>query len=323
LQKRYIVNRIAQTILTLFVVFTLMWIIFRAIPGDPAAVFISGRLTPEDIEALRKLWGLNDPLYVQYFKYMRNLLMGDFGMSFYYREPVKDVVVPRLTNTLMLMGPAMIMSITIGSMTGSYIGWKTGSKREKVGVTLALLARSFPDYLTGIIGLMLFAHFLGIFPLGGMRTIGLISTSFWESFLDVTHHLALPLIVALIYYIGDVLMIARTSILELVGEEFLEFAKVRGLGDRKVRKIAIRNAIIPVVTYATVMIGFAFGGQVLLETVFSWPGIGRLMINSVTSHDYPVAQASFFIMAFWVIFLNLIVDLLYGYLDPRITSARK
>ena len=280
-------------------------------------------MTPEDIEALRKLWGLDDPLYVQYFKYMRNLLMGDFGMSFYYREPVKDVVAPRLINTLMLMGPAMIMSIIIGSMTGSYIGWKTGSKRERVGITLALLARSFPDYLTGIIGLMLFAHFLDIFPLGGMRTIGLISTSFWENFLDVTHHLALPLTVALIYYIGDVLMIARTSILELVGEEFLEFAKARGLGDTKVRKIAIRNAIIPVVTYATVMIGFAFGGQVLLETVFSWPGIGRLMINSVTSCDYPVAQASFFIMAFWVIFLNLIVDLLYGYLDPRITSAKK
>ena len=296
---------------------------FRAIPGDPAGVFISGRLTPEDIEALRKLWGLDDPLHVQYFKYMRNLLMGDFGMSFYYREPVKDVVAPRLVNTLMLMGPAMIMSIIIGAMTGSYVGWKRGSRRERIGIILALLARSFPDYLSGIIGLMLFAHFLGIFPLGGMRTIGLISTSFWESFLDVTHHLALPLTVALIYYVGDVLMIARTSILELVGEEFLEFAKARGLGDAKVRRIAMRNAIIPVVTYATVMIGFAFGGQVLLETVFSWPGIGRLMVSSVTSRDYPVAQASFFIMAFSVIVLNLIVDLLYGYLDPRITSTKR
>jgi peptide/nickel transport system permease protein len=296
---------------------------FRAIPGDPAAVFISGRLTPEDIEALRKLWGLDDPLHIQYIKYMKNLLVGDFGMSFYYREPVKVVVAPRLINTLMLMGPAMIMSIFIGAMTGSYVGWKRGSRRERIGVTLALLARSFPDYLSGIIGLMLFAHFLNIFPLGGMRTIGLIPTSFIESFLDVTHHLALPLTVALIYYIGDVFMIARTSILELVGEEFLEFGKARGLSDSKVRKIAMRNAIIPVVTYATVMIGFAFGGQVLLETVFSWPGIGRLMVNSVTSRDYPVAQASFFIMAFWVIVFNLIMDLLYGYLDPRITYGRK
>lgn len=323
LQGRYVLNRIALTLVTLFVVLTIMWLIFRAIPGDPAAIFISGRLSPEDIEALRKSWGLDAPLYMQYFTYIKNLFKGSFGVSFHYREPVVDIIIPRLINTLILMGPAVIMAIIIGTVLGSYLGWRRGSKRERLGVILSLSARSFPIYLSGIVALMLFSHLLGWFPLGGMRTIGRITSSWIGDFLDVTHYLVLPLTVALLYYMGDVVVIARTSMLELIGEEFLEFARAKGLSDSRVRKIAMRNAIIPVITYSTIMVGFAFGGQVLLEMVFSWPGIGRLMVNSVTRHDYPVAQAAFFIMAFGVITANLIVDLLYGYLDPRITYEKR
>jgi len=299
-----------------------MWILFRSIPGDPAAMFISERLTPEDIDAIRKAWGLDAPLYVQYFKYIANLFKGSFGISFFYREPVMDIIIPRLSNTLILMGPAVVMAIVSGAVLGSYLGWRRGSKRERLGVIISLFVRSFPIYLSGIIALMLFSHLLGWFPLGGMRTIGRVTQSWVGKFFDVTHYLVLPLSVAILYYIGDVVVIARTSMLELIGEEFLDFARAKGLSDSKVRKIAMRNAIIPVITYSTIMVGFAFGGQVLLETVFAWPGIGRLMVNSVTRHDYPVAQAAFFIMAFGVITANLLVDLLYGYLDPRITYSK-
>jgi peptide/nickel transport system permease protein len=322
LQKRYLSGRIAQTIVTLFVVITITWFLFRAMPGDPAAIFISGRLSPDDIAALRKSWGLDAALHIQYFRYIRNLFCGHFGISFYFREPVIDIILPRFINTLILMGPAVIMAIVGGATLGSHLGWRRGSRAENLGSIISLFARSFPIFLSGIIMLMFFSHLLGWFPLGGMRTIGLFPSSWLERFLDVTHHLILPLAVALLYFTGDVVMIARTSVLDLIGEEFLEFARARGLGNSKVRKIAMRNAIIPVVTYSTVMIGFAFGGQVLLETVFSWPGIGRLMVNSVTRHDYPVAQATFFIMAFGVIFANLIVDILYGYLDPRIAYGK-
>jgi peptide/nickel transport system permease protein len=145
----------------------------------------------------------------------------------------------------------------------------------------------------------------------------------WQRFLDITHHLLLPLVVTILYNVGDVLMISRTSILELIGEEFLEFAHARGLHDSRIRKIAMRNAIIPVLTYATIMVGFAFGGQVLVEVVFAWPGLGRLMVNSVFRHDYPVAQAAFFLMSTVVIVLNLMMDLTYAYLDPRIASGEK
>jgi peptide/nickel transport system permease protein len=300
-----------------------MWLLFRAVPGDPTAIFVSGQLSPEDIEALRKMWGLDQPLHIQYLKYMKNVFLGDFGISFSYREPVLDVILPSIKNTMILMIPAMVMAIVVGTMAGSYLGWRKGSKKEKLGVILSLFARSFPIYITGIFGLMVFSHWLGWLPLSGMKTIGVFGLSWWESFLDVTHHLALPFAVAFLYYVGDVVVIARTSMLELIGEEFLEFAKARGLSDSKVRRIAMRNAIIPVVTYSTILIGFAFGGQVLLEMVFAWPGVGRLMVDSVEIHDYPVAQAAFFIMAFMVIVANLIVDLLYGYLDPRITSGQK
>ena len=313
------VSRVVQTIVVLFAVFVIIWLMFRLIPGDPAAIYISGRLTPEDIIALRKSWGLDEPLYVQFFSYLRNILKGDFGISFYFQEPAMKIIIPTLLNTLLLMGPPMIMAMVLGTLWGSSLGWGRGSKKEKIGVILALVARSFPIFQSGIIVIMLFSFYLGWFPLGGMRTIGLISFSWWDKFLDVSHHLVLPSVVALLYYIGDVVVIARTSMLELIGEEFLEYAKARGLSSSRVKMIATRNAIIPVVTYSTIMVGFALGGQVLLEVVFSWPGIGRLTVDSVARHDYPVGQAGFFIMALGVIVANLIVDLLYGYLDPRIT----
>jgi peptide/nickel transport system permease protein len=310
LQGKYALTRVTHTVITLFIVLIIMWVLFRSIPGDPAAIFISGRLSPEDIEALRHQWGLDAPLFTQFLNYLKNLLTGSFGISFYYREPVMGIIAPRFANTLILMGPAMIMAIVCGAMLGSHLGWKRGSKRERLGAILSLFARSFPIYLSGIIALMIFTHLLGWFPLGGMRTIGRFYSSWLDNFLDVTHHLALPLMVAFLYYIGDVVVIARTSMLELIGEEFLQFSKAKGLPDSRVRKIAM------------VMIGFAFGGEVLLETDFSWPGIGRLMVNSVTRHDYPVAQASFFIMAVVVIVMNLVVDLLYVYLDPRIAYEK-
>ena len=320
--NRYVVSRVIQTIVILFAVLIIMWLMFRLIPGDPAGMFISGRLTPEDINALRRSWGLDAPLYVQFLNYFKNLFKGDFGLSFYYREPVMKIILPTFWNTLMLMGPPMIMSMVLGTIWGSAMGWKRGSKVEQIGVLFSLFVRSFPIYQSGIIFIMVFSFYLDWLPIGGMRTIGLISFSWAEKFLDMTNHLMLPLAVAFLYYIGDVVVIARTSMLELIGEEFLEYAKARGLSPSKVRKIAMRNAIIPVVTYSTIMVGFAFGGQVLLEVVFSWPGLGRLMVDSVARHDYPVAQAGFFIMALGVIVANLIVDLLYGYLDPRITYEK-
>jgi peptide/nickel transport system permease protein len=316
-----LLSRIGQTLLTLFVVLTLMWLLFRLIPGDPAAVYISGRLTPEEVEALRNSWGLDQPLYVQYLKYLLNLLQGSLGISFYYREKVSSIVGPRLLNTLLLMGPAMLLAILAGVMLGAYLGWKRGSRTDRIGVVLGLFMQSFPLFVSGIFVLMLFSYWLGWFPLGGMRSPEQAGLPWTSRVMDVIHHLVLPMGVAALFYVGDVMMISRTSMLELAGEEFLDFGRARGLPESEIREMALRNAIIPVLTYSTIMIGFAFGGQVIVEVVFSWPGIGRLMVESVSRHDYPVAQATFFVMAVVVIALNLVMDLVYGYLDPRIASG--
>ena len=195
---------------------------------------------------------------------------------------------------------------------------EAGKLREKIGVILGLLMQSFPIFVSGIFVLMVFSYWLGWFPLGGIRSAEHQAWTGIPKVWDVLRHLILPLAVAVLCYIGDIMMISRTSMLELIGEEFLEFSKARGLPDSKVRKIAMRNAILPVLTYSTIMIGFAFGGQVIIEVVFSWPGIGRLMVDSVSTHDYPVAQATFFIMAVVVIVMNLVMDLAYVFLDPRI-----
>ena len=315
-------RRLIQTAVTLFAVVTLMWGLFRLIPGDPTTVFLgSGELPPDAVETLRKSWGLDAPLWQQYLDYLRNLLTGNLGLSFYYRRPVLEILLPMLWNTILLMGFAVTAATLVGIAVGSWLGWRRGDKTEQVGTLLVLIPRALPIFWIGILLQMGFAYGLGWFPIGGMRTPAFIPETRLEQLpgYDVGVHMVLPLLAAVIYFVTDPLMIMRTSMLEVAGDDFVTFARATGLPERRVRHIARRNAILPVLTYTAIMVSFAFGGQVLLEVVFSWPGMGRLMVSSVTQRDYPVAQAAFFFMAVVVIVLNLVLDMLYAVLDPRIT----
>jgi len=318
----YLRRRLLHTAITLLAVLTMMWAMFRLLPGDPFSVFLGqGELTGAEVEALKAAWGLDRPLWTQYLHYLGNFLTGDLGLSFYYRQPVLEVVAPALLNTLILMAPAVVLATLFGIVLGSRLGWRRGDRIELIGSLLMLIPRSLPIFWIGIILLMIFSYWLGWFPIGGMRTPAFIPTTPIERVpgYDLAIHLALPLLAAVIYFLADPLMIMRTAMLEAAGEDYVTFARAKGLPLRRVRAIARRNAILPVVTYTAIMVSFAFGGQVLLEVVFSWPGMGRLMVNSVAHRDYPIAQATFFFMAAIVIVLNLIIDLLYVVLDPRIT----
>ena len=318
---RYILLRSLQTVVTLFAVATLMWVMFRLIPGDPTTVFLgSGELPPAALEALRKSWGLDAPLYRQYLDYVANLLTGNLGLSFYFRRPVFDVIAPMLLNTLLLMGTAMAIATAIGVFAGAYLGWRRGDRIEQIVGLVVLVPRSLPIFWIGVMLLMIFSYGLGWFPIGGLRTPAFIPENAWEELpgFDVGRHMVLPVLTAVIYFVSDPLMIMRTSMLEVVEEDFITFARARGLPDRAVRRMARFVAIKPVLTYLAIMVGFAFGGQVLLEVVFSWPGMGSLMVSSVAQRDYPVAQAAFFLMAVITILLNLLIDVLYVFLDPRI-----
>lgn len=318
---RYILRRVFHTAITLFLLLTLMFGLFRLIPGDPTTILLgTGELSLEAQQQLRIAWGLDRPLWQQYLSYIGNLLTGDLGLSFYFRRPVMEVVWPMMLNTIILMAPVVVLSILFGIALGTYLGWKRGERVEEIGALLVLVPRALPIFWIGILLLMLFAYELRWFPIGGMRQQLFLPETWYQELpgFDLARHMVLPVLAALIYFIADPLMIMRTAMLEVRGEDHMTFARARGLSERQLRRIARRNAFLPVLTYTAIMVGFAFGGQVLLEVVFTWPGMGRLMVNSVSQRDYPVAQATFFLMAMIVVALNFMVDLLYGWLDPRI-----
>ena len=319
-----VLSRLLQSLFALAVVISLLWAIFRFIPGDPTTVFVgTGQLPAKAAEAQRAQWGLDDPLWQQYFRYIRNLVSGDFGMSFFYRRPVMEIILPALWNTVLLLGPAVLIAILAGVSIGAWLGWKRGQAVEAVGSLLVLIPRALPAFYIGMVVLFLFAYHQNWFPIGGIRTPAFYPETWYEALpgFDLARHLVLPVLAATIYFIADPLMIMRSAMLEVRKEDFISFARARGLPERDLRRLARRNALLPVLTYIGIMIGFAFGGQVLLEVVFSWPGMGRLMIAAVTESDYPVAQAAFLLMAVIVILINLLVDLICLRLDPRLSNV--
>ena len=324
MSPRAVATRLSQSLFALVVVASLIWLIFRFIPGDPTTVFLgTGQLPAEAAAAQRTQWGLDDSLWEQYFCYIRNIVSGDFGISFFYRRPVMEVILPALGNTVLLLGPAVVLAVFFGVLIGAWLGWKRGHAVEAIGSILVLVPRALPAFWIGMVILFLFAYRQNWFPIGGIRTPAFYPGTWYETLpgFDIAHHLVLPVLAATIYFIADPLMIMRSAMLEVRQEEFISFARARGLAEKDLRRLARRNALLPVVTYIGIMIGFAFGGQVLLEVVFSWPGMGRMMITAVAERDYPVAQAAFLLMAAIVIVINLVVDLICLRLDPRLSHV--
>lgn len=322
--RAFILRRLVQMVITLWVLTSILFLMFRLLPGDPSAMYVDAALPVEAQQAVREQFGLDKPIYQQYLIYMGNIAHGEFGRSFYYRVPVGNVIVDKLVATVMLMGTSVVVAFLLGSLAGTLLAWKRGSRFEVTGLITALIFRSAPEFWTGLMGLMIFSYWLHWFPIGGMNTVGQDLTSFTQKYLtlDFLHHLVLPVLVAAGYYLATPLLIMRNSMLEVVGEDFVEMARAKGLSERAVMfRHAMRNALLPVVTVLTLMVGFAVGGEVLVEIIFRWPGMGREMVLSVQRHDYPVAQASFFILGVIVITMNFITDLVYGWLDPRITYS--
>lgn len=324
MSARAFLARLIQSLLTLGVIVSVIWFLFRIIPGDPTTVYLgTGQLPADAAAAQRKQWGLDDPLWQQYLRYIANVAGGDFGISFTHRRPVTEVLLPALGNTVLLLAPALLMATLSGLALGARLGWMHGRRAEALGSLLVLLPRALPAFWIGMIVLVLFAYDRNWFPIGGMRTPGFYPETWWERLpgFDVAWHLALPVLAAFLYYLADPLLIMRASMLDVRHEDFVAYARARGLSERAVHRLARRNALLPVVNYIGIMIGFAFGGQVLLEVVFSWPGMGRLMVAAVTDRDYPLAQAAFLMMAAIVIAVNFAVDVIATRLDPRLRDA--
>ncbi|MHA6253126.1 ABC transporter permease [Oceanobacillus sp. CAU 1775] len=318
----YILKRTIQMIFVLVIISTIIFLMFRLMPGDPTAALIDPSIPPEAREALAERFGLNESLWVQYLSFMKNLILLDFGISFYYNEPAVTILLEKLPPTLILMFAAMVVSYGGGIFGGALMAWKRGSIGESFATTIALVFRSAPTFWVGIMAIYLFSVILGWFPSSGIRTAGYEAETLFQLYFnwDFIRHLILPTIVAGVFFLATPLLIMRNTMLEVLGEDFIEFARAKGLKSKTILyKHAARNALLPVVTAGALFVGSAIGGQVLIEYVFSWPGLGREMVFAAQRHDYPLAQASFIILAALIMFMNLVADIVYSYLDPRIT----
>ncbi len=320
-QKGYLLKRILQMIFSYLIILTLLFFLFRIALPDPTAALVVEGLSEEERQLVQARFGLDQPLWRQYITYLVNFFQGELGISFHYRGPVFPILVDRLYNTLALMIPAIIVSYVIGPLLGVLLSWKRGSSTEFTGIVSGLIMRSAPLFWTGMIFVMIFGIWLGIFPTSGMRTMPYEAAHFFDKIftLDFLWHLILPMLTVAIYYLGLPMLIMRNTMLEVMGEDFIELCRAKGLSERKIMYHHVaRNALLPVVTQAAVTVGLAVGGQVVVEVVFSWPGLGREIVQAVQTSDFPLAQGAFMMMSGVVLVMNFAADMIYSYLDPRV-----
>ena len=319
---KYVLNRVIQIIITFFIVISIIFLLFRVIPSDPSSFLLTPSMTAEAKKTIRAQFGLDEPIPVQYYFYLKNFLRGNFGTSFYSGRPVMEVIKERMVNSIFLITTAVILSYIIGITVGKAIAWKRGSKTEKFFVVLGLwFYTTFTPWL-GILFLWIFAFKLQLFPLGGMITPEkwIADPSLMEKIFDMGYHLALPLITYVILWFGGYMLLMRNSMLETLKEDYIVTARAKGLEEKVIRdKHAARNAMLPIVTAFAISVSFSIAGAVLVETIFSWPGIGRTIVEATLRQDYPLVQGAFAVITVVVLIANFVADIAYAYLDPRIS----
>ncbi len=320
--KKYISRRLVQITIIFFVILTVLFLLFRLAPGDPVSRMVDPDMTPEDSQRLIVQLGLDKPLGVQYLIYLKNFFTGHFGYSFHYGEPVVDIIWARLPNTVLLFTTAIILSALVGIFLGKIASWHKGKKTDGIMTVGALVTHTLFLPWLALILIWIFAYKLSWFPITGMisEEVWLDPDSgFFAKAIDVLYHMVLPLSTLFLIHFGAYLLIMRSSMLETLKEDYILTARAKGLDEKTIRnKHAAPNAALPVVTSVGLSLAFSINGGALTETVFTWPGIGRELVFSVSQNDYPLAQASFLLIAIVVLISNLVVDVLYAYLDPRI-----
>lgn len=320
----YLGRRLLQSFVTIVMIVVLNFILFRLMPGSPerAAVRIPG-VSQEVFEQTRIRLGLDKPVLPdQLVAYIGSTVQGDLGYSFKYRgQPVAEVIGSRVWPTLILFGLGEVVAIAIGLALGAYTGWRRGGPVDHLGNGLSLILYSMPYFLLGMILLVLFGVGLGWFPVSGMFTLGASYPSFADQLLDFGAHLVLPLATVALGLIGQYSIVMRSSIIETLGEDYVMTARAKGIDEGRVlRHHAIPNALLPTVSLIAINLGYLIAGAITVEVVFNWPGLGTLTVDALTARDYPVLQGIFLFLSVTVVLANLIADIVYGILDPRVSS---
>lgn len=322
----YLATRFLQSILVLWVVVTLLFLLFRLAPGNPLVAYIDPTFTEAQQAELMHRFGLDQPLSVQYVVYLGNLLRGDFGDSFFQRAPVVDIVMEVLPNTLYLTLTSLVIAYILGLVGGIVMAWKRGTRMEQTGVVFTLMTRAAPEFWVGMILLTLFAFRLQWLPSSGASSPGVLFESELDKLtsLDFWKHMVLPATTLALYLHGLPLLLMRSNMLEIMQDDFVTMGRMIGYSEWRlmVRRVA-RNALLPVVTAMALGIGYSVGGNVVIENVFGWPGLGRTLVRAVSNNDFPLAQGAFFLIAVVMVAMNFVADLLYGMLDPRVGSTER
>jgi peptide/nickel transport system permease protein len=316
----YVFKRLLQSVPLLFFVMAINFLIIHAAPGDPITYLYgaSSDVSAEQMARLRAQLGLDRPLYVQFAFYMRNLLAGDLGYSIINRKPVLDLILERVPATVILMSAAFVFSVLAGALWGMLSAVRARTSVDYAATVVSLFGYSMPTFWLGLILILVFSLQLDWFPTMGMVTLGADRTGL-AGLLDVLHHLVLPTITLGTFYVATYARLTRASMLEVLGQEFITAAWAKGLPGRAVYgKHALRNAMLPVITIVGLQVGFMFAGAVLTETIFAWPGMGGLTYQAILQRDYALLMGLFLIVSVCVILMNLVTDLVYTLVDPRI-----
>jgi peptide/nickel transport system permease protein len=301
--KSYILKRLFHSIFVLVGISLVVFIILH-LTGDPAALLMPMDATPEQVAQFRKEMGFTDPLVVQYWRFFKGTLHGDFGISFRHSQPALDLVLERMPATIQLTAAAMVIALVIAVPVGILSAIRRNTILDHIGMTGALLGQSTPVFWLGIMLILIFSVTLQWFPSSGRGDI-------WN--------LVLPAVTLGMFTMARTARMMRSSMLEVLGQEYMKTAMAKGLSPGMViLKHAMKNALIPVVTIVGMELGTLLGGAVITETIFAWPGVGRLAVQAIYNRDYPVVQAAVFILATIFVLVNLAVDIVYTYLDPRV-----
>jgi ABC-type dipeptide/oligopeptide/nickel transport system permease component len=309
----YVARRTLESFATVLAVLTLNFLLIHTAPGDPALVMAGEFASPESLEATRVRWGLDKPLYVQYLTYLSGVFQGDLGFSLDFNQPVLKVIVARIPNSLALVLPVMVIGLAAGLILGAVAARHYGTRLDSVLQILGVLMYATPTFWFGLVLLEIFAIRLDLFPLLGGGLVG--------DPISILHHLALPLISLILVWTAPLFMrLTRSSLLSVLKEDYITTSRAVGFPESVIfYRHALRNALLPSITVLGVMAGNIFMGAVLVETVFSWPGLGLLLFEAIQARDYPLLMGMFTIIGISVSIAVLVTDLVYALLDPRIT----
>jgi peptide/nickel transport system permease protein len=321
----YVLSKVAGAAGSLVFVLIVNFFLFRVLPGDPARTLGRGRFkTEEQLEAFRAEYGLDQPLARQFVTYLENTFTGHLGISLRYRVPVSQLIEERLWTTLLLVGTSTLLAMAIGVWIGIIGAWNRGGRFDRASTGITLTLYSMPEWWLGLLLIALLAVGLGpiggIFPTGQLHSVN-VDPSSLKGVADTAWHLVLPVVTLTLAYLAEYSLVMRSSLLDELGEDYLTTARAKGLRDVVVRRRhAVRNALLPTTTVSALSFGFVVSGAITIETVFSIPGLGLLSSEALTAPDYWVLQGTFLVAAAGVIAANLVVNLVYGLLDPRVRS---